>query len=177
MASTGKNSRVTRCPQPSPTKEPSPRAVPASPSTAIATSTSSQAKVPRESFIRPISAAPGRSRTRPSQKTIRPGERSRSLAWEASLLLSVGTTTMTLDQGATWNLAAGPPGGFRSAVAFLDRNTLLTVGTGGEDVSTDQGAHWTRTGDLDLNAIAVLDGAAWAVGPDATIARWSDHSR
>jgi hypothetical protein len=44
-------------------------------------------------------------------------------------------------------------------------------------VSTDQGAHWTRTGDLDLNAIAVLDGTAWAVGPNATIARWSDHNR
>jgi photosystem II stability/assembly factor-like uncharacterized protein len=86
------------------------------------------------------------------------------------------TVAYSLDQGATWNLAAGPPGGFRSAVAFLDRNTLLTVGTGGEDVSADQGAHWTRTGDLDLNAIAVLDGAAWAVGPNATIARWSNHS-
>ena len=87
------------------------------------------------------------------------------------------TVANSLDQGATWNLAAEPPGGFRSAVAFLDRNTLLTVGTGGEDVSTDQGAHWTRTGDLDLNAIAVLDGAAWAVGPDATVAHWSHHSR
>src|SRR5271168_1651658 len=87
------------------------------------------------------------------------------------------TAAYSLDQGATWNLAAGPPGGFRSAVAFLGQNTLLTVGTGGEDVSTDQGEHWTRTGDLDLNAIAVLDGSAWAVGPDATIARWSDHGR
>jgi photosystem II stability/assembly factor-like uncharacterized protein len=87
------------------------------------------------------------------------------------------TVAYSLDEGVTWNLAAGPPGGFRSAVAFLDRNTLLTVGAGGEDVSTDQGAHWTRTGDLDLNAIAVLDGAAWAVGPDATIVRWNDHGR
>ena len=86
------------------------------------------------------------------------------------------TVAYSLDQGATWNLAAQPPGGFRSAAAFLDRNTLLTVGTGGEDVSTDQGAHWTRTGDLDLNAIAVLDGGAWAVGPDATIVHWIGRS-
>src|SRR5580704_4724870 len=42
------------------------------------------------------------------------------------------------DLGVTWNLAAKTPGGFRSAVAFLDPETLLTVGTGGEDVSTDQ---------------------------------------
>jgi hypothetical protein len=82
----------------------------------------------------------------------------------------------SLDEGGTWNLAARPPGALRSAVAFLDRNTLLTVGPGGEDVSTDQGAHWKRTGDVNLNAITVLDGAAWAVGPDATIVRWTDHS-
>jgi photosystem II stability/assembly factor-like uncharacterized protein len=86
------------------------------------------------------------------------------------------TVAYSLDQGATWNLAVQPPGGFRSAVAFLDRNTLLTVGTGGEDVSTDHGAHWTRTGDLDLNAIAVLDGQAWAVGPEATVVHWSNRS-
>ena len=79
----------------------------------------------------------------------------------------------SLDQGATWNLAARPPWGFRSAVAFLDPTTFLAVGTNGEDVSTDHGAHWIRTGDLNLNAIAVLEGAAWAVGPDATIAHWT----
>jgi len=83
----------------------------------------------------------------------------------------------SLDQGATWKLAARPPGGFRSAVAFLDPNTLLAVGTGGEDISTDQGAHWTRTEDMNLNAITVLDGAAWAVGPDATIVRWNGHGQ
>jgi photosystem II stability/assembly factor-like uncharacterized protein len=81
------------------------------------------------------------------------------------------------DQGVTWNLSAKTPGGFRSAVAFLDSNTLLTVGTGGEDISTDQAAHWTRVGDLNLNAITVLDGAAWAVGPDSTIVHWSAPSR
>jgi photosystem II stability/assembly factor-like uncharacterized protein len=79
------------------------------------------------------------------------------------------TAAYSLDQGTTWNLATRSPGGFRSAVAFLNRDTLLTVGTGGEDISTDQGAHWTRTDDVNLNAIAVLDGAAWAVGPNATI--------
>jgi hypothetical protein len=34
-----------------------------------------------------------------------------------------------------------------------------------------------RTGDLDLNTIAVLDGAAWAAGPNGTIAHWTDHTR
>jgi len=79
----------------------------------------------------------------------------------------------SLDHGATWNLAAQASGGYRSAVAPLDGNTLLAVGTNGEDISTDQGAHWTEAGDLNLNAIAVLDSThAWAVGPEGTVARW-----
>ncbi|HYA89519.1 MAG TPA: photosystem II stability/assembly factor-like protein, partial [archaeon] len=79
----------------------------------------------------------------------------------------------SIDGGAIWNLAAQPPGGYRSAVAFFGADTLLTVGTGGEDSSADRGAHWMRTGDIDLNAIAVLDGShAWAVGPEGTVVRW-----
>jgi len=111
-----------------------------------------------------------------------------SIARSGSVLVVVGgdyhdearpqrSVAYSLDQGATWNLAAGPPVGLRSGVAFLDPNTLLAVGTSGEDLSTDHGAHWTQTSDLDLNAIAVLDGAAWAVGPNATIARWTDTRR
>jgi len=112
-----------------------------------------------------------------------------SIARTGSVVVAVGgdyndvdrtdrTAAISLDRGVTWNLAAQPPSGFRSAVAFLDGNTLVAVGTSGEDISTDQGAHWTQTGDLDLNAIAVLDSAnAWAVGPEGTIARWIDRTR
>ena len=83
------------------------------------------------------------------------------------------TVAYSVDSGATWNLAAQPPGGYRSAVAFFGGDALLTVGTGGEDSSADRGAHWTRTGELDLNAITVLDGShAWAVGPAGTVAHW-----
>ena len=89
-----------------------------------------------------------------------------------------GAAAYSLDQGITWTLAAQPPDGFRSAVAFLDPNLLIAVGTSGEDISTDQGAHWTPTGDLDLNAVVVVDSRnAWAVGPNGTIARWIDHTR
>jgi hypothetical protein len=110
-----------------------------------------------------------------------------SIARQGSLLVVVGgdfkddadakrTAAYSLDGGATWNLAARTPGGFRSAVAFLNRDTLLTAGTGGEDISIDQAAHWSRTDDIDLNAIAVLDGSAWAVGPNATIVHWAGHT-
>jgi len=82
------------------------------------------------------------------------------------------------DGGATWHLATRPPTGFRSAVAFVGGDTLLTVGTGGEDISTDYGAHWARFGDINLNAIAVLHGRdAWAVGPDGTVVKWIPPSR
>ena len=87
------------------------------------------------------------------------------------------TAAYSLDGGVTWTLATRPPTGFRSAVAFLNRDTLLSAGTGGEDISTDQGAHWTRNDDINLNAIAVLDGAAWAVGPNATIVHWTERPR
>lgn len=106
-----------------------------------------------------------------------------SIARVGSVVVSVGgdykdvsrpmrTAANSYDRGGTWNLAAQPPGGFRSAVAFLDLNTLVAVGTNGEDISRDQGAHWVRIGSLDLNAIAVADRRnAWAAGPNGMIAR------
>jgi photosystem II stability/assembly factor-like uncharacterized protein len=87
------------------------------------------------------------------------------------------TAAISLDRGATWNLAVLPPGGFRSAVAFLDGNTLVAVGPNGEDISRDQGAHWTSAGDLNLNSVTVLDrDHVWAVGPEGTVARLSVFS-
>lgn len=81
----------------------------------------------------------------------------------------------SLDGGATWSLAKSPPGGFRSAVAFLDRSTLIAVGPSGEDISSDGGVHWTPAGTLHLNAAAALDWQhIWAAGPKGTIAHLVD---
>jgi photosystem II stability/assembly factor-like uncharacterized protein len=78
----------------------------------------------------------------------------------------------SVDQGKTWKLAEGQPGGFRSAVARLNEKYLVAVGPNGEDVSDDGGAHWRHTDSLNLNAMAVLPNKdAWAVGPHGTIAR------
>jgi len=79
----------------------------------------------------------------------------------------------SLDQGATWHRAAQQPGGFRSAVAWVPDAYLMAVGPEGEDVSLDKGAHWTRTGSLNLNALSATSNfseGAWAVGPKGTIA-------
>jgi photosystem II stability/assembly factor-like uncharacterized protein len=79
----------------------------------------------------------------------------------------------SLDRGATWRLSSPQPGGYRSAVAFVDGFHLVAVGPNGEDTSDDQGVHWTHSASLNLNAVFVLDQRnVWAVGPNGTIARF-----
>ncbi|MFZ3218062.1 MAG: hypothetical protein WA192_18530 [Candidatus Acidiferrales bacterium] len=88
---------------------------------------------------------------------------------------SEGTAAYSPDDGGTWKLAAQQPGGYRSATALIDYQTIAAVGPNGEDVSEDGGVHWQHTDSLDLNALVVVgyfDG--WAVGPKGTIARMTN---
>lgn len=79
----------------------------------------------------------------------------------------------SVDSGKTWQLAAKQPGGFRSAVAYLDNGRWIAAGPGGEDISTDGGVHWKHTDSLNLNALFILDiHHGWAVGAKGTIARF-----
>ena len=79
------------------------------------------------------------------------------------------------DGGKTWKLAAQQPGGYRSAVAWVDGVTLAAVGPSGEDVSEDGGMHWKNTDSLNLNALAILDiWHGWAVGLNGTIAQYEE---
>jgi photosystem II stability/assembly factor-like uncharacterized protein len=80
------------------------------------------------------------------------------------------------DAGKTWTLAAQQPGGFRSAVAWVDRATLAAAGPNGEDISEDGGIHWKHTDSLNLNALAVLDvWHGWAVGAKGAIAQMENR--
>jgi photosystem II stability/assembly factor-like uncharacterized protein len=80
------------------------------------------------------------------------------------------------DAGKTWTLAAQQPGGFRSAVAWIDGATLAAVGPNGEDISEDGGIDWKHTDSLSLNALAILDVShGWAVGPKGAIAQMEDR--
>jgi photosystem II stability/assembly factor-like uncharacterized protein len=63
----------------------------------------------------------------------------------------------SLDRGTTWKLAEHPPEGFRSSVDVVDDRAWVAVGPTGEDVSTDNGAHWKQSASRNLNAIFVLD--------------------
>ena len=82
------------------------------------------------------------------------------------------------DAGKTWTLAAQQPGGFRSAVAWVDRATLAAAGPNGEDISEDGGIHWKHTDSLNLNALAILDTShGWAVGPNGAIAQMENRKQ
>ena len=80
------------------------------------------------------------------------------------------------DKGNAWQLAAKQPSGFRFAVAYLENGRWIAAGPGGEDVSTDGGAHWKHTDSLNLNALTILGADdAWAVGAKGTIAHFVNH--
>ncbi|HEY0701822.1 MAG TPA: hypothetical protein VGD60_03560 [Candidatus Acidoferrales bacterium] len=78
------------------------------------------------------------------------------------------------DAGKSWTPAEQMPGGYRSAVAWLDNRTLAAVGPTGEEISVDGGAHWKPNSALNLNAVAAVDFEhAWAVGANGTICHFS----
>jgi photosystem II stability/assembly factor-like uncharacterized protein len=80
------------------------------------------------------------------------------------------------DAGKTWTLAAQQPGGFRSAVGWIDGATLAAAGPNGEDISEDGGIHWKHTDSVNLNALAILDvRQGWAVGPKGAIAQMENR--
>ncbi len=81
------------------------------------------------------------------------------------------------DGGKTWELAAQPPGGYRSAVGKYNGG-YVTVGPTGTETSVD-GLHWNSIGRVNFNAYAfpVTGGAAWAVGPHGAVARFVDQTK
>lgn len=60
---------------------------------------------------------------------------------------------LTNDGGKTWSKPETPVKGFRSGVAYLDKNTLVATGTSGTDVSKDGGKNWKHISDLSFNSV------------------------
>lgn len=88
-----------------------------------------------------------------------------------------GVAAYSLDEGQTWQLSGQQPGGYRSAVACDGDSRCVAVGPNGEDVSVGKvaAAIWKPADSLSLNALAISDGKdGWAVGPQGTIARYSN---
>jgi photosystem II stability/assembly factor-like uncharacterized protein len=77
----------------------------------------------------------------------------------------------TSDGGKSWQLGSGLTG-YRSAVAYIDRKTLIAVGTNGTDISRDGGKTWKNIGNENLNSVAAKGKkAVWAVGPKGTVVK------
>ena len=61
---------------------------------------------------------------------------------------------LTNDGGKNWFKPQSPVSGYRSDVLYIDRNTLLTTGTTGTDLSVDGGQNWKNISSLSFNALA-----------------------
>lgn len=86
---------------------------------------------------------------------------------------TAGNLAFTTDGGKTWTAGTGLTG-YRSGVAYVDKTTIVAVGTNGFDVSYDAGKSWKNygTGDKDFNAVEASGRKAiWAVGANGLVAR------
>jgi photosystem II stability/assembly factor-like uncharacterized protein len=82
---------------------------------------------------------------------------------------AVNNVAFTSDGGKTWTLGIGLKG-YRSGVAFVEKNTYIAVGTNGTDVSSDGGRTWQLMIKENLNAVHSKGvKATWAVGPNGLI--------
>ena len=96
----------------------------------------------------------------------------------------------TTDGGATWKPGIGLTG-YRSGVTYIDKKTIIAVGTNGSDISLDGGKTWKKVGlwpvsekvtsskiflvgtfPVDLNSVAAKGKkAVWAVGPNGAVVK------
>ncbi|MDQ4122853.1 MAG: glycosyl hydrolase [Acidobacteriota bacterium] len=85
---------------------------------------------------------------------------------------SANNLALTNDGGKTWILGKGL-NGYRSGVAFVDKNTLVAVGSSGSDISRDGGQTWTNLDRENYNAVVAKGkNAVWAVGANGLVARY-----
>jgi photosystem II stability/assembly factor-like uncharacterized protein len=61
---------------------------------------------------------------------------------------------ITRDAGKNWITPQVPVSGFRSDVLFLTKDTVITTGTSGTDLSLDGGMNWKTISTLGFNTIA-----------------------
>lgn len=77
----------------------------------------------------------------------------------------------TNDGGKTWTLGKGL-NGYRSGVAYVDKKTLIAVGSSGSDLSADGGETWKNLDRENYNAVAARGKKAiWAVGASGLVAK------
>ncbi len=78
----------------------------------------------------------------------------------------------TTDGGRTWNLSKGL-NGYRSGVAYIDKKTIIAVGSSGSDLSNDGGKTWKNLDKENYNAVqAKGKKAIWAVGAGGLVSKF-----
>ena len=86
---------------------------------------------------------------------------------------STNNLAFTYDGGKTWTSSKGLSG-YRSAVDFIDKKTIIAVGTNGSDLTTDGGKTWKNLDKENYNAVqAKGKNAIWAVGAKGLVAKFS----
>jgi photosystem II stability/assembly factor-like uncharacterized protein len=77
----------------------------------------------------------------------------------------------TSDGGKKW-VAGNGLFGYRSGVAYIDKRTIIAVGSSGSDISTDGGKTWKNLDKVSYNAVqARSKRAIWGVGDKGMVAR------
>lgn len=79
----------------------------------------------------------------------------------------------TTDGGKTWVQNKGMFG-YRSGVSYIDKNTIIAVGSSGSTLSADGGKTWKIIDTLSYNAVQAKGaGAIWAVGDKGMVAKYT----
>ncbi len=91
--------------------------------------------------------------------------------------LNSGNIAYSFDGGKSWTTRTSEnPFGYRSGVTFIDRKTVIVVGTGGSNLSSDAGKTWVTLDKENYNAVhSSGKTAVWAVGPNGTVARYTSN--
>ena len=88
----------------------------------------------------------------------KPAEQTNNLAF---------TTDGGRDMDARHGLA-----GYRSGVTYVNKKTIVAVGTNGSDITRDGGKTWKQIDKEDYNAVqAKGKRSVWAVGPKGMVAK------
>nr|MDQ3374110.1 oxidoreductase [Acidobacteriota bacterium] len=62
--------------------------------------------------------------------------------------------------------------GYRSGAAFVDKKTLIAVGSSGSDISKDGGKNWKKINKENYNSVSAKGkNAIWAVGANGLVAK------
>jgi photosystem II stability/assembly factor-like uncharacterized protein len=84
---------------------------------------------------------------------------------------NAGNLAFTSDGGKTWTPGTGL-NGYRSGVAYIDKKTLIAVGSSGSDISTNGGKTWKNLDKVSYNAVQAKGKTViWAVGDKGMVAR------